>query len=284
MARKLRVLSQDEGANAATLYIYDVIDPFWGVSAEALAREIDALDVETINVRLNSPGGDVFDGFAIFNALDRSKARVVAHVDGMAASVASIIMLAADEVVMAANSFVMIHNPWMIAIGDVEELTRRIRMLEKLTDEGVKLYARETENSETQIREWMSAETWFDAEEAVEAGFADRIGEESAEPVQARVAARFDFSKFHAMPDRVAALIPQEAGKVIATIRDFEEFLRDEGGFSRSAAKSIASAGFKDPQQKPEPRDEAGDAGDELLSRMLTARLDLQSRHLNNRH
>src|SRR5699024_9441941 len=105
--------------NAATIYVYDVIGGFFGgVDAEDFAREVAALDVDTIHLRINSPGGDVFDARAMQTALRGHRAHVIAHIDGLAASAASGIAMAADEIEIAEGGFLMIHNAWTLAMGN----------------------------------------------------------------------------------------------------------------------------------------------------------------------
>lgn len=209
----------------ATIYVYDEI-AWYGVDANQLVRDIAALDVETIHVRINSPGGDVFGGVAIYNALRRHPANVVCHVDGLAASAASFIALAGDRVLMGTGSFLMIHNAWAVAIGPASTMRETADTLDKIDDSLVGIYASRTEKEADEIRAMMEAETWMDADEAVEEGFADAT--EDGNEASAR------------------ASVPTE--------RDAEKALRD-AGFSAKAAKAIVASGFK---ATPEPRDEDG--------------------------
>src|SRR5687767_4269453 len=108
----------------ATIYIYDVIDSYFGVDAQELVKQLAGLDVKTIHVRINSPGGYVFEARALYNALRRHPAEVISHVDGLAASAASFVALAGDQVLMGEGSFLMIHNAWGIAIGEAEVMRK----------------------------------------------------------------------------------------------------------------------------------------------------------------
>jgi ATP-dependent Clp protease protease subunit len=180
----------------AEILLYDEIDPFWGVGAKQFAEDLrDIGDVSDINVRINSPGGDVFEGLAIFNSLSRHKASVTVTVDGLAASIASIIAMAGDTVEMSANAMMMIHNPWTMAVGDADEMRKTAATLEKITDTLIPIYANRTGADAAIIAEWMNGETWFDAPEAVEGGFADYIGDQVA------VAASFDLARFRNAPE-----------------------------------------------------------------------------------
>lgn len=169
---------ENADSKEATVYIYDVIGGWYGgVDAQAFAQEIAAITADTINVRINSPGGDVFDGRAMATALKAHKAKVVAHIDGLAASSASWIALAADEVVMAQGAFFMIHNAWTTVMGDKRDMNDSAALLDKIDGSFVQDYAQRTGQPASQIVEWMNAETWFTADEAVKYGFANSIAE-----------------------------------------------------------------------------------------------------------
>ena len=170
-------------ADEATVYLYDIIDPYWGVGAAQFVKDLAAITAGTIHLRINSPGGDVFDGRAMATALREHKARVITHVDGLAASAASFIALAADEVEISHGAMFMIHRASTFLWGNSEDVRKVADVLDKIDDSLVAEYARETGQDEEQVREWMTAETWFTAEESVEFGFADRLAE-VATPVE----------------------------------------------------------------------------------------------------
>ena len=163
------------GEDAADVYIYDVIDSYWGVNASEFVRELAALDVETINLYVNSPGGSVFDGTAIMNALRRHKARVVATVDGLAASAASFIVQAADEVVMGFGSEMMIHDASAVCWGNAADMEETAKVLNQLSETIASVYAERAGGTTEEWRTAMHAETWYTAEEAVASGLADRV-------------------------------------------------------------------------------------------------------------
>lgn len=172
----------EKGADEATVYLYDAIvsDDYWGgVSAIGLIKELIAIDAPVIHLRINSPGGDVFAARAIEQAIHEHPATVIAHIDGYAASAASYIALAADEVHIAPGGFFMIHKAWTLAFGNADDLMDTAALLEKVDESLVKTYAASTGQELEQIRDWMRAETWFDADEAVQHGFADKITETS---------------------------------------------------------------------------------------------------------
>lgn len=167
---------RNEEASEATLYLYDVIDPWWGISAEAIAREVSALaGVETLHLRVNSPGGDVFEGRAIRTALQQFRGKTIGHIDGLAASAATTVVDGCDEIEISEGAFYMIHNGWTLGYGNRHELGKTVKLLEKVDAAIVADYAKRTSLDVTQLVAWMDEETWFDSAEAVEHGFASRL-------------------------------------------------------------------------------------------------------------
>jgi ATP-dependent Clp endopeptidase proteolytic subunit ClpP len=166
--------------DAADLFIYDVIGEDWwtggGVTAKQFAKDMQALKTATINLHLNSPGGNVWDGQAIYNALIGHPAKVTTFVDGLAASIASVVAMAGDRIVMAENALMMIHDPWAATTGTAGDMRKMADTLDKVKDTIVGVYARRTGLHEDSVSELMTAETWYTADEAVTAGFADEAG------------------------------------------------------------------------------------------------------------
>lgn len=170
-----------------TLYVYDVIvsDDYWGgVSAEQFVRELNAITASTIHLRINSPGGEVFAARCMEAAIKGHPARVVAHVDGYAASAASFVAIACDEVRMAPGAFMMIHKAWMFAAGNCDELVQVAGLLEKLDATLADTYSQKCGRPAAEMMELMAAETWFTAQETVDIGLADTV-EESLSKAQA---------------------------------------------------------------------------------------------------
>lgn len=164
---------------AAELLIYDVIGrDFWGEGVDAthvvnwLSEQDD--DAE-INVRINSPGGEAFDGAAIYNVLAQDSRRVVVHIDGLAASAASLVAMAGDEIVMAANALMMIHDASGLTFGTAVDHESTAGVLRKIDGTMATTYAARTGADIDDVVSWMDAETWMDADEAKERGFADKI-------------------------------------------------------------------------------------------------------------
>ena len=185
--RKTLVFAKAEDSTDATLYVYDVIDAYWGVNAQDAAKAISALDPSTtLHVRINSPGGDVFEARAISAAIRSFGGKTVAHVDGLAASAATDIANACQECEMAPGAFYMIHESWTVAIGNKGAMTDTAGLLAKIDDSIAAEYAKRTGKSVDEINAWMQAETWFTAEEAVENGFADRIAPEKVKNAAAK--------------------------------------------------------------------------------------------------
>lgn len=193
-------------SSAVEVLIYDDIGEGWmgGISAKDFAKELKAFgSPETINVRINSAGGSVFDGVAIYNTLLKNPANVVVHIDGLAASIASIIAMAGDEINMADNAMMMIHDPWTVAGGNAKDLRDQANVLDKIGDTLVSTYAKRTDGDDDAIRKMMSEETWMSAEEAKDFGFVDNITDEL------KIAAYFDLSKFKNAPNAFVATVTE---------------------------------------------------------------------------
>lgn len=154
--------------------IFDEIGGF-GVSADQFIADLQKIPADhKILLRIHSPGGEVFDGNAIATALQR-RGNVEVQIEGIAASMATLISLAGQPVKMAANGFYMIHNPWGAAMGDAEELRKQAELLDRIRGNMVNAYAAKSGQSLEQIGQWMDAETWFTADQAQAAGFVDEV-------------------------------------------------------------------------------------------------------------
>jgi ATP-dependent protease ClpP protease subunit len=165
-------------ADSAQVHIYAEIGGHpdgGGVKAEQFCQEVQGIRASTIDVRLNSPGGDVFDGIAIHNALRDHPATVNVFVDGIAASIASVIAMAGDKITMARGSQMMIHEGHTAAAGTAADMARTSELLNKCSDNIATFYADRAGGTVAQWRERMRAETWYSAEEAVQVGLADEV-------------------------------------------------------------------------------------------------------------
>lgn len=169
------VRALDQGDNVVTMF--DVIgEDFWsggGVTARKVAAQLRAIGERPVEVQINSPGGDMFEGIAIYNVLREHKAAITVKVMGMAASAASIIAMAGDTVEIGAASFVMIHNCWVVAVGNRHDLAETAEWLEPFDRAMVDLYAARSGQAPAAIAKWMDAETYMSGSLAIERGFAD---------------------------------------------------------------------------------------------------------------
>lgn len=172
--------------DVATLNIFDDIGG-WGYTSKNLINELNEMeDVKQINVHLNSYGGEVAEGLAIYNTLKNHKAKIKTYCDGFACSIASIIFLSGDERVMNESSLLMIHNAWMIVQGNAEELRKQADDLDKITEASIKIYKAVSNLEDDEIKKLLDEETWISSEEALEMGFATSIlkTSESKNPTQ----------------------------------------------------------------------------------------------------
>lgn len=151
------------------------------VSAKPIVEQLNGADVDEIDVHINSYGGEVAEGLAIYNALRNHRAKVVTYCDGFACSIASVIFMAGDERVMSDSSLLMIHNAWTIADGNAEQLRKAADDLEKITSASVAAYKAHSNLSEADIKALMDAESWILPDEATEYGFATKIEKTATE-------------------------------------------------------------------------------------------------------
>lgn len=168
----------DASGDVAHVYVYDVIDAYWGAGARALIEALAATEGKPVHLHINSPGGDVFEARAMVSALLAHQARggrVTTYIDGLAASAATYLALAGDEVHIADGGMFMVHNSWTLAYGNKAELRQTADLLEKIDGTIAADYARKTGATAEQIAAWMDAETWFTGAEALAAGFVDSV-------------------------------------------------------------------------------------------------------------
>ena len=221
--------------DGAEILIYDVIGwPYNDVND--LVRSIGQMSGKQITVRINSPGGDVFDGIALFNAL-QTHGNVITKVEGLAASMASIVMLAGKDVQIHSSAMVMVHEPCTVMAGNQHDMREVADILEKISGNMLEIYYGKTGQGKRDLKQMMKDETWLTAKEAKEKKLVDTIIEKPA------AKAAFDLSMFAKAPDGLTC--HAEGGREL-TEREIERALRDAGG-SRAFAKSyIAGKTLRD--------------------------------------
>ena len=221
----------------ATVYFYGEIG--WDVDSGAFVRELADLDVDTIKLHVNSPGGDAYQGIAIMNALKTHPARVEAVVEGMAFSAASFVVAGgADRVVIHPGAEIMIHDAIMGAYGNSDEMQRSIERLDRISESIAQIYANRAGGDPADWREAMKAETWFTAEEAVDVGLADEIwtadeGETPLESVAASASSYAIINRFQgrrgAPPEKLFNHAPLMGGKDTSTV-NFKQIVANKLG------------------------------------------------------
>ena len=211
-ARKFEVVAKADSSEV-DIFLYDHIvssedeAEWWGgVAPESFVKAVYAVDPShTINLRVNSPGGSVFAARAMEQALRAHKGKVVVHIDGLAASAATFVSMAGDEVVMAKGAMFMIHKAWTGMWGNAEDLRKEADLLDKIDGTLAETYADKTGKDIAAITEWMAAETWFTAQEAMDAGFATSIAEAEAK------ALAWDLSAYQNAPKAERQTQPEPA-------------------------------------------------------------------------
>lgn len=200
----LKMFKNQKGEGEITLF--DEIGGFFGVTAKDFDDGLKGLKgVKTIRVRVNSPGGSVFEGLAMYNMLLNHKAEIITQVEGVAASAASLVTMAGNRIVMAESSWIMIHNPMAMAMGTATEMRETADLLDQHETTLRKIYTDRTGLTDEEVDEMMEAETWMNGEDAKAKGFADEVTENM------RVAASaVNLEWFHAVPDELAEQVNRE--------------------------------------------------------------------------
>ena len=182
-------IQSKKSTKVVDIYIFDEIGAF-GMNAQSFIEEIKEFKNSDINLHINCVGGDVFDGMAIYNILKKRTAKTTVYIEGIAASMGSVIALAADTVVMAENSLFMIHNAWGGANGEAKDMKKTAALLDKISGEIADIYVKKTKLPYDKVKDMMDEETWLNADEALNLGFVDSISD------AIKVAAKYDVSKF----------------------------------------------------------------------------------------
>lgn len=238
-------------ANEIVIDIFDVVgdDMFGGgVTVKSIAAGLRDAGNRPVHLRLNSPGGDLFEGIAIYNVLRQHPAKVSAEIVGVAASAASLLTMAADEIAIAKNATMMVHNTWAVALGDQNVFRETADWLEGFDKQAAETYAARTGQPVPTLLEMMAVETWFNSDEAVRLGFADSMLDEDGAP-KIEMAER-------ATPK---------------SLRGFERKLREDIGLSRNKSERVAALAWPVI---------AGEAEPEIDSARVTAALERNQREI----
>lgn len=245
-------LYQDIENKTADIYIYgDITSWPWlesDVSSYTLSKELQELDesIEHINVYINSYGGEVAEGLAIYNALKRHKAKVTTYADGFVCSIATVVFAAGDERIMNSTSFLMIHNAWTWASGNANDLRKQAEDLEKITQASINAYMKIVNITEDELKEMMDNDTWINGEEALEMGFATKLTEEDEGEVISQNIRKQIFQKLTQEPER----IPVANVKVVK--EEIEEIIQAEiKKLERKLINQQEPKQNKEPENKP---------------------------------
>ncbi len=222
-------ITNNADTTTADVYVYEEIG-YWGTEARAFAKDISGLDVDTLTVHINSPGGDAFAGVAIMNALRDHTADVHVIVDGLAASAASIIAMAGDTITMNLGSQMMVHDASTHTSGNSAAHAKAVTLLDKISDSIAEVYAARTGGTSEEWRAIMREETWYSAAEAVEAGLADTIDTAT----KAQLANDSIVNRF---PNWEAANIPAEPETNGGTMAAIPQSWRDRLGLTETATE-----------------------------------------------
>lgn len=242
------IVQSADAPDEADVLLYSEIG-FWGIMAADFVRDLAGVTAKVINLRVNSPGGSVFDGLAIQAALAAHPAKIIAHVDGWAASIASVIIMAADEIRIGEAAQIMIHAPWSIVMGPAEDMRKKADVLDKIEQGIIDIYVARTGGDHEEIAAQVSAETWFKGQEAVDAGFADIMVPTKKKPkASANLGAEFFDIIFPNLPEDVRTDLRADSESAAtgfnfstATPREAEAFLRAHGATRKQATDAVVN-------------------------------------------
>lgn len=224
-------------ANELAVSIHDEIG-VWGVSAKEFIADINAFRGADISLSIHSPGGSAFDGVAMYHALKNHSARVTTRIEGVAASAATLPFAAGDVRIIPEDGFLMVHNPFVMAMGDADELRDTADFLDKVKHSLVGIYQKSTGLDEAKLQAMLSEETWLSGGEAVEFGFATAL----SDAVKVAALAKNFAKKFGQVPQALQAAVSVDRVCLaeITTPQDFEKCLRD-AGISKALATALTS-------------------------------------------
>lgn len=247
----------------AEVFIFDEIG-FWGVTAQSFISDFKEITAKNVDLRINSPGGAVFEGMAIFNAIKRHPANVTVHVEALAASIAAVIAMAGDSINMAKNSHMMIHKAFTISMGNAEDLRKEADVLDRIDDTIAEIFVERTDESKGDIINLMEDETWMNAQEALDMGFIDTVeGDSGAEN-------KFDLTVFNHVPQELLAIqnkrIEEEEEKKFSKT-GIEKILRN-AGVPKSKAKAVVAKGYDRAGLRNVDQNDRSPAVDDILVRL----------------
>lgn len=264
-------------ADAAEIFLYDEVGQ-WGVTANDFVKELRDVKASAIDVHINSPGGECYDGLAIFNALRSHRANVTVYIDGLAASAASFIAMAGDRIVAERNASLMIHNAHAVGVGDADDMRRLGDMLDKMTGTIANIYAERAGGTVEDWRARMKTETWFSADEAKTAGLVDEVT--TAPPPRGMPRNTWDLSIFNFAgrdkapdpfarqkppesqptkdpPDEAGFLMPAlDLGRIRESVQSLDDIPISPDLFKAAVALAINDVPAPDPAPAPAPDSE----------------------------
>lgn len=266
--KKVDIKNKDD---ESTVYLYGDIGGWFGIDYLEFVKEFNAIKAKTIHLRVDSGGGDIFAARAIKTAIMQHSSKVIAHIDGLAASAASFLVMGADEIEMVDGGFMIIHNAlsFIDVFGYfnkqaleklVEDMTKEMSLHEKLNESIANDYAKRTGKTKEGFLAYMDSETWFDADQALELGLIDRKYDGET------VDGKYDLSIYNNVPDKMRTRLNISTNDKELNERDLEKNLRDVG-YSRNQAKNIVAKVFhdeRDARSEPEThnvRDAQSDDG-----------------------
>lgn len=208
------VMNNAAGEDSTTIYLYDAIDydPYWGFTSGMMAEILDQIETSRILLRINSPGGDVFEARTMSTLLGQHSAQVDVSIDGLAASAATTVACAGDSRQIAAGGFYMIHKAWMLSVGNADDFRAAVAELDAVDLAIAEEYSRLTAMGVDEAMEYMAAETWFSAQEALDLGFVDSVWTAGEGDANASSRVSFKLRAFERPPAEVfESTLPDDA-------------------------------------------------------------------------
>lgn len=228
---------ENASAQDADVYIFDEISP-WGVTFADFERDIRAIQAPVVNLHLNTPGGDVFDGIAIFNAIKNHPSEWHVFIPGICASIGTVIAMAATRIVIAPHARMMIHEAWGGVLGNADDMAKMAERLEATSQNIAMIYAERAGGTPDEWRALMKAETWYTDQQAVDAQLADEVGRSNDDAAAGKQAALFDLSRYR-HGEREAARIREDFGVEVAAGRSLSQANLDRLHDALSALSSV---------------------------------------------